>query len=665
MLRQVNRLFSIGVLSFSFPLAFADSGEVFSHKDPSGAEWVSYDRVVIPQRVQLSNDVTIRVHELRIDAPLVTAGHRLHLDVQKLSFGPGGRIIAFDDQLSTVSQAQPLVARQGDPGSRGEDAGCNGCGGAEGGKGSGGARFPRQQVSGYTTPGEILIFAAQVGGKPVVIGRGQNGAKGGNGGKGGTGGIGGKGGKAKSRWWPWSDTPAGPGGKGGDGGTGGRGGKGGSGGNAVAVSFLYGLLENRANGFELVSFPGEGGAPGDGGEGGDGGAGGEGGDGTGGSEWLVISDDEDRGLGGAAGAKGANGSEGERGDTGQPQPGSTQLSNLLVVRDYGALEEVRKKVLEAWYQFHWVRSLLLLNQESLRIAADREAIDRKKAMQENPDLNDLLVSIGEQKNRKYLHRVAQSWKNYFITPLFEKIEKLKKESPQTTDLEWSSSKKYSVLKSYYDLGNETLGLLQKIEQKTDVAIVKGGLEKLLSKIKLSVQADLKNALGTCSTYNKNKITLKEYITEDLLGATSHFYVPVCNKDPDFTKKENIFAAIKLAHPAETRIDGIDLNQWKQLIEPEKIADRRSFGIGKVFTFLMSLKSILLPDSYADTEASPYPVVLVEGKSLDLGIVMRAKPSLDVIHPKAGILSGYVVPTAEELTEQTLAYHLRALAAMIE
>lgn len=655
-------------LFFYLEVTQADENPIFSLEDPGGAEWVSYDQIIIPERIQLNNDTRIRVHKLVINAPIVTAGYRLHLDVQKLVFGPQGKIIAFDDPIATATQASPFVANPGPQGGRGGDAGRGGEGGA-GGQGEKGEDYHREQVSGHPSPGEIVVFATEVEGIPVVIGRGQNGAKGGKGGKGGTGGTGGRGGRAKARAWK-HNIHAGKGGTGGVGGTGGEGGKGGTGGKAVAVSFLYGLLDkNSAGKVELISYPGDGGSPGNGGEGGDAGTGGPGGFGDSGTRLGVIDNDVGPGPVGQDGSVGKTGPEGEKGQIGFPAPGSEEFKKILTLKDLGDLERFRKVVFERWYQFHQIRSLLFLAQESLRIIIHTQASDHQDLKDTHEivfdtsdakELRNLLDNVNKEENSKHLYRVIQSWKNYFILPLSEKIEKLGNASSNG-----QFSEKHATLVSYHRLGNQILDLLEQIQKKSDLSKTQSDLENLRNNIKIVLKTNLKNALAICSEYTENKILLQKHTT-DFLGATAHFSIPVCNRDPDFRKRENLFAHIILTRPAGTQIDGLNLDRWKQTFEPQTVAFNPMNQVKEVTHDLFSiLQSILLPMSHADEDQAYYPVVLVDGRKLDLTIVARGKPTFRTIHPKAGILVSYRLPPVEDINLSTISFHLRALVEMIE
>lgn len=106
-----------------FPNAFAwaaqDSPRSPSVQGPGGSIWKSYFKIHVPdnKKIYLSENTLLQVEEVEIDGQIITNGHELVIDSDRLKFGPRGKIIAFDNNTVVI----PPTPGRGSPGRDGAD----------------------------------------------------------------------------------------------------------------------------------------------------------------------------------------------------------------------------------------------------------------------------------------------------------------------------------------------------------------------------------------------------------------------------------------------------------------------------------------------------------------------------------------------------------------
>ncbi len=608
------------------------AGENIRSSSLGGAVLESYRKLVIPSSgFDLSENTIIRLDEMVLEGPLVTHGFALQIDVQRLIFSPGGKIIAFTQASSQGPVGNPGM--DGSPGSSADGRGNRGEDGhaplLAGGKGATGQE-------GLQTPGQISIFAQSFEGKPEIVGIGQKGGTGGIGGKGGKGGRGGNGSLGEARCWPFGpDKKGGDGGTGGAGGKGGLGGDGGKGGKAVSIEFIFGKSENehtRLNSdlfSDIISQPGSGGEPGKGGEGGEPGDGGS----PGGAHSTVcgvfFSDSVEGGNPGSIGPLGSLGDVGNvPGFSGDHLNGNQSVPDI---RDLSEVEKQRSHVYQSFFRFHVSRTLFSLIEDSIRLASvvkfTREEVRDRLAQGD--------LSVFNSINKKYINSVITDWKDHFLQPISEKIEFSK-----------SDISLYERLKEAQDLGNQVVSLMENLlEENLKLELISEKLENLLTQSQQSFQNDLNLALGSCNDYNQVRRNRHDDMVRFVFGMTGHYEIPPCNKNPDFTKPENAFQPFILKNFFTTLVSSPELSKKIEIIEPQVLSLRSDIK-SDIFSFFTS------------AFASEYQVILIHGESLSEEQLLQSIPGNSLS------LSTYQLTAISQVTRENLALHLHASTILL-
>ncbi len=584
-------------------------------------------RMIIPESgLVLSQNEILRAEEIVISGPIETRGHELILDARRVEFIKGGKILGF------THEAQPTLS-VGLPGNKGGQ-GCDNCepadpftirankGGAGGGGTSGG--LGAAGVQGDLQPLQVRFFSASILGQPILTLKGQKGGKGGFGGKGGDGGNGGKGGKARATCFVWASYGPGQGGESGLRGQGGKGGTGGRGGQSIPLQFLTSQTLSSLKTDLIVTEQGEGGDGGDPGESGNGGSPGDGGDGDS-AGCLFFSIQFGSGPGGHVNKKNpANLGRGEGGEVGQNIP------NGLSIKDVSELELQRGDVLRSWFQFHWSRTLALLVQETLLLVSDLEFTRNQLAQFSARD--DLLKRIILNSNRQKTLQLQDDWRNHFLQPL-----------------EAGDSGVHHIV-------DPLLRGLDLILSVSDLDEIKKNFDLALIQAESLLASRLDLALNECVRFNK---TLSQH-AQELLGATSHFDVPICRGVPDLTLPENIekeIITVKSYIPAAPL--GIEVKLTGEQPLPEHAY------LPKTTWFLFDLASLFVKFvSFTTAFAEDFDIIFVNQKTISI------KELQNVIPEARGRVDGSVVgykQLDEKKIREDLAYflHVQALLAGVK
>lgn len=640
----------LGVAGFAFEAGAFEYPPAPATNYFNVADWRQIDRLVIPEAeptepeavIRLREDTFIRLDEVVINGVLETQGHRLQIDAKRITFGPRGRIVAFLNAAQKGATGNP--GRAGNPG--GDYAGSGGAGQAPT------AQAPRG-ADGPENPGEIILAAAEFVGRPVIDGVGQKGGQGGEGGRGGRGGTGGRGKPGEANCWgPASD--GGRGGAGGRGGSGGKGGDGGNGGRAVSIVFVYGQVHEDYSPAHIYSWAGGAGLAGEAGLPGDPGDGGQGGSGeTKGClcawDWCAY---DSRAGGGAQGGQ-------DRTDPGTAGPGAIgavgaeanlELESVKAVEPFAerrqpgvnlvsttALEDARLLLIPSWSSFHWQRTFYALLLDSV-VQATTAGLNRPRAA-ELVSSGSLFEQLRDKVRRERAGVLATLWRDQFIQPLEARRQ---------------AGEVIYGLETALTNARRVADLFQKMSEGQNNDELKTSLEQVIDQSSEQVQSSLNTALDACRRFLQIRRTWGEVPSR----FSSHYFVPACQRDPDFARPENLDKPIRLFSRSVGEVPAA-LQPFVARSVALRAPMKQKSTLRTIWDRVRPLIQWVIPEALA----SQFEPILVGGQTIDLNELRdSAVLRRSWIRPNRGALEGFTAPA--EATVAELPFQLRLLSEQL-
>lgn len=626
-----------------------------------GAVLDSFNRFEIPEgkTVHLSGPAQISTDEIVIRGTLVTQGYDLRAEARHVVFGPNGKIIAFDTPAKSKSQASPGAKGEPAPGRGDDDDMANGAEGGAGKQGEHGSKgYPGAGgIGSDTQPGKIRIFSGLIDGVPFVDGTGQEGGMGQQGGDGGQGGQGGKGRHRKGKTLVFGGADPGRGGHGGTGGEAGIGGEGGDGGSAVQVRFYQAHTDPALDLSKITSAPGAAGRGGDPGAVGKGGNPGAGGDGGGGFLQIGSTDGSSENLGSGSDGKivsgqgacyanvpaghGCIGSKGPHFDPNDP-------SQDRILKSFDSLERSRVQVEQAWYAVHWLRNLLFLSQDSIRVASSlqRSRSETLSSLQRSTlkITQDLAADVGKD------------WDRYFLTPLKNQTKGKKNTTLKALDdMSWAiaTGNLFSRAFTAYASGSMDYPAFQK------------QLKEGLGRVENQFQLRLESAVQECQDYNDLISKNDGQSLGEISGETRFFNIPVCNGDPDFMQPENWDKEIVLSMVSSKNVNGAsdagELKQFLNRVESDAPVWLAQHNWTNPFSYVLRW---IMPLAWAGLDDDDAEIIVLGNKKVPVERIREILPGHSEIPGQKGLLRGYQAVPETSVKLENISLHLRVLAAQI-